>query len=98
MELNVRKSRIRNRCPRMKRVPGRSRFTFRCHRATNKERERERERVTRRKVPTQIKFNKIKKKIICMNEHETCKSKNIMGSAQFNPTNTHDFNIVHTQI
>ena len=43
MELNVRKSRIRNRCPRMKRVPGRGRFTFRCHRATNKERERERE-------------------------------------------------------
>ena len=42
----VRKRR-RRRCPRTKRVPGQSGFTFRCHDATNvrkRERERGRER------------------------------------------------------
>ena len=29
-----------------------------------------------------------------MHEHEACKSKNIMGLVQSNPTSTHDFNIV----
>ena len=33
-----------------------------------------------------------------MHEHMTCKSKNIMGSAQSNPTNTHHFNILSTHL
>ena len=41
------------RCPGMKRVPGWSRLTLRCHDATNvRGREREKERETIRKVPT----------------------------------------------
>ena len=46
---NRRKGRIRrrSRCPRMKRVLGRSRLTFRCHDATNA-RKRERERDNRK--------------------------------------------------
>ena len=54
-ELDVRWSRIRGgrrrRCPRTKRVPGRSKFWFRCHRAINeREREREREKGINRKA------------------------------------------------
>ena len=33
-----------------------------------------------------------------MHEHVTCKSKNIMGLAQPNPTSTHAFNIINTSI
>ena len=33
-----------------------------------------------------------------MHEHVTCKSKNIMGSAQSNPTSTYHFNIVSTHL
>ena len=44
--------RRRRRCPRTKRVLRRSRFTFRCHDATNaRGREKEKERETIKKVP-----------------------------------------------
>ena len=42
----------RRRCPRTKRVLGRIGFSFRCHRATNQKKEREKE--TRKRAPTQI--------------------------------------------
>ena len=43
-ELDVKRSRIRRRCPRMKRVPRQSGFMLWCHAQTIRKRERERER------------------------------------------------------
>ena len=54
--------------------------------------ERERERI--RKVPIQSIYKNIENvKYVCMkmHEHVICNSKNIMGSAQSNPTNTQSF-------
>ena len=49
----VRRRRRRRRCPGMKRVPGWSRLTLKCHDATNvRRRERKKERETIRKVPS----------------------------------------------
>ena len=42
-EPDVKRSRIRRRCPRMKRVPRQSGFMLWCHAQTIRERERERE-------------------------------------------------------
>jgi len=78
----------------MKRVLGQSRFLFRCYRATNRERERERKKGTIRKVPIQSIYKNIenlKYVRMKMNEHVICNSKNIMGSAQSNPTSTQSF-------
>jgi len=36
--------------------------------------------------------------MVHMHEHVTCKSKNIVGSSQSNPTSTHDFNIINTHL
>ena len=56
-ELDVKRSRIRRRCPRMKRVPRQSGFMLWCHAQTIRKREREREREiereTNRKTPSQ---------------------------------------------
>ena len=53
-EPNVRWSRVKGRrCPRTKRVLGRSGFAFGCHEATNtRKRDKGRERVIIRKAPT----------------------------------------------
>ena len=53
MELDMEWSRVRRRCPGMKRVSGQSRFGLKCHAQTVQERgrERERERETNRKAP-----------------------------------------------
>ena len=40
MELNVKRSRIKGRCPRMKKVPRQNGFAFGCHAKTIRERER----------------------------------------------------------
>ena len=59
-ESNMRRSRIRGgrrrRCPRMKKVLGRSGFLFRCHKVTN---EREREKHAENHQTNQ--YKKIKK-------------------------------------
>ena len=61
----------RRRRPGMKRVPGQSGFSFRCHRVINeRERERERERETCRKEPIQFNINMIETKLVYM--HEKC--------------------------
>ena len=52
-ELDVKRSRIRRRSPRMKRVPRQSGFMLWCHAQTIRKRERERERETNRKTPSQ---------------------------------------------
>ena len=103
MELDMGGGRIRGRCPRTKRILRRSGFSFRCHRATNreKERKRERERQRRRKAPTQINIKiKINEGTYAwkMHEHVICKLKNIMGSTQSKPTSTHHCNKVNTYL
>ena len=73
----------------MKRVSGRSRLTFRCHDTTNVN-QREREKHVE-KHQTQSIYKDIENvRYVCMqmHEHVTCNIKNIMGSAQSNPTNT----------
>ena len=83
----------------MKRILGRSGFSFRCHRVTNQKKEREKE--TRRKAPTQINIKiKINEGTYAwkMHEHVTCKLKNIMGLAQSKPTSTHHCNKVNTHL
>jgi len=61
-KLYVRRSRIRGRrCPRTKRVLGRSGFLFRCHDATNRKKEREGERETHRRAPNKSIYRNIKK-------------------------------------
>ena len=91
IKLYVRRSGVRRRrCPITKRVMGWSGFSFRRHKATNRKKEREKE--TPRKAPTQINIKvKINEGTYAwkMHEHMTCKLKNIMGSAQSEPTNTY---------
>ena len=76
MELDMRWSEVkggrrRKRCPKTKRVPGWSRFAFRCHKATNeRKRERERERETCRKALNNLVSNDRNKKMVRM--HEKC--------------------------
>ena len=94
MESHMRRSRIRKReCFKTKRVSGWSRFSFRCHRATNRKKERERERHTKKHQSQSIYKNIENIRYICMkmHEHVVCNSKNIMGSAQSNPTSTQSF-------
>ena len=83
----------------MKRILGRSGFSFRCHRVTNQKKERAKE--TRSKAPTQINIKiKINEGTYAwkMHEHVTCKLKNIMGLAQSKPTSTHQCNKVNTNL
>ena len=95
MEPNMRRSRIRRGgCPGTKRVPGWNRFSFKCHDATNRKKERGRKREIIRKVPTQSIYQNIKNgRYVCMqmHKHVICNSKDIMGSAQYNPTSTQSF-------
>ena len=98
MEPNRRKGRIRrrSRCPKTKMVLGRSGLSFRCHDATNRERERERIR----KAPITI-YQNIKNwryVYMKMHEHVTCKFKCIMGSTQSKPTSTQHSNKVNTHL
>ena len=85
-------------CPRTKRVPGRSRFAFGCHRSklTHTE-EREREKQSKKSQAIQIYQNILKRKNICMGMHEhlTCNRKSIMGSAQSKPISTQS--VAHIQ-
>ena len=68
---------------------------------TERKRERERGGGDKQKSTNTFNINKIKKNGTYawkMHEHVTCKSKNIMGSTQSNPTSTHHFNIVSTHL
>ena len=65
----VRRSRVRRRrCPRTKRVMGRSGFAFRCHNADYFKRERERERE-KQKNTTNIKIKEYKELKVRMHEN-----------------------------
>ena len=93
----------RSGCPRTKRVSGRSRFTFKCHRSRltqTKERERGRKRQSEKSQYSSIYKNIENVKDVCMkmHEHVICNSKNIMGSAQSNPTSTQVCNKVNTHL
>ena len=70
IELNKKGERIRRRrCLKTKRVPGRSRLTFWCHWRTNvdrRDREREREKKTIRKVPSNSNISEYSEKKECM--------------------------------
>ena len=59
----------RRRCPKIMRVPGRSRFLFRCHDATNQKLERERGKETRRKAPIQFSITKYRECKVRMHEN-----------------------------
>ena len=61
-------SRVRRRCPRTKRVPGRNEFALKCHAQTVRERGREREKQTEKLQSTVI--PKREKIMVCM--HEKC--------------------------
>jgi len=61
-EPNVKRSRIRGRCPEMKKVPRWSRIALGCHAQTMRERERE----TNRKAPSQRVPNMEMKRYVCM--------------------------------
>ena len=61
--------------------------------------EREEEGERERERESNIKIERIEGTYTWkMHQHVTCNSKNIMGSAQSNPTSTHAFNIINTHL
>ena len=75
----------------MKRVLGRSRFSFRCHRAINRERERERHAEKHQSQSIYKNIENVMYVCVKMHKYVIYNSKNIMGSAQSNPTGTQSF-------